>query len=200
MSSIQEYVTNYTAADSARVAFAWNGKHAAEFQDANQQFRVAVATYCIEHPEQSSPDLLATLFRADAQWSREAWCSPHHFDQLASALLIRGGESALDSFADGLYASFDTYGACHQMQLPQHVIISLSESLQQRIPQCSDAQRKKWLEGALQLFDKLQRGVATQGWATLPPGTPASNVRVVWPRWYHRAWRRIKMWFGYDAA
>lgn len=200
MSNIQEFVANYTAADSARVAFAWNGKHAAEFQDANQEFRSAVAAHCIEHPEQASPDLLATLLRADADWSREAWCSPGHFDKLASTLLIRGSEAVLDTFADCLYASFDTYGACHHMQLPQHVLITLSEALQQRIPQCSDAQRKKWLEGALELFDKLQRGVAAQGWATLPPGTPVSNVRVVWPRWYHRAWRRIKSWFGYDAA
>lgn len=196
MSNVQEYVTNYTAADAARVAFAWNGKHAEEFQDANQEFRQAVATYCIEHPEQASPELLATLFLADAAWSREAWGAPGHFAQLASTLLLRGSEAALDTFAKGLYASFDTYGACHHMQLPQPILRTLSEALRQRIPQGSDAQLKKCLEGALELFDKLQRGAAAQGWVTLPPGTPVSNVRVVWPRWYHRAWRRIQSWFS----
>jgi hypothetical protein len=200
MSSIQEYVTNYSVADSARVAFAWNGKHAAEFEDTNQDYRLAVATYCIEHPEQASPELLTTLLRADADWSREAWCSPGHFDQLASTLLIRGREAVLDTFADCLYASFDTYGACHHMRLPQHVLTVLSEALRQRISECSDDQQKKRLEGAFELFDELQRGVATKDWATVPPGTPVSNVRVVWPRWHHRAWRRIKSWFGYDTA
>jgi len=200
MSNVQEYVANYTPAEAARVAFAWNGKHAAEFQDTNQEFRLAVAKYCIEHPEQASPELLETLLRADAAWSREAWCSPGQFDKLARVLLIRGGDSVLDAFAECFYSSFDTFGACHHMQLPQHVLVVLLEALQQRIPQCLDPQRKKWLEGSHELLGKLQRGVASQGWATLPPGTQVSNVRVVWPRLYHRIWRRIRSWFGSEAA
>jgi len=200
MSSVQEYIANYKDADSARIAFAWNGKHAAEFKDANQEFRWQVASYCIEHPEAAAPDLLSALYRADADWSREAWCSPNHFAPLAATLLLRGGDAVIDTFAEGLYASFDTFGACHQMRLPQHLLITLSETLQQRIRQCSDVQRKKWLEGSLELIDKLQRGIATQGWVNVPSGTPVSKVRVVWPRRYHRVWRRIKSWFGYDAA
>lgn len=195
MSIAQEFVANYKEADSVKVAFTWNGKHSAEFQDANQEFRWEVARYCMEHPELAPPNLLAALFCADAEWSRQAWCSPNHFEQLAGALLTRGGESVLDTFAQGLYTSFDTYGACHHMQLPRHVIISLSEALQQRIPLCADAQRKKFLEGSLELFGKLENGVATQGWQTLPPGASVSDVQVVWPRWYHLLWRRIRSWF-----
>jgi len=194
--AVQEYIANYKEAEAAQIAFAWNGKHAADFKDANQDFRWQVAAHCIQHPDAASPELLAALFRADAEWAREAWCSPGHFPQLASTLLVRGGESVLNTFVDGLYASFDTYGACHRMELPRYQLIILSETLQTRIPQCTDPQRKKQLTGALELFDKLERGVASEGWVHLPPGTPVKKIRVVWPRWYHRVWRRIKSWFG----
>lgn len=73
MTNAQQYIATYKEPDRSKVAFAWNGKHRAEFLDAIQEFRWEVVRHCIEHPEQPSPDLLVALFRADADWSRETW-------------------------------------------------------------------------------------------------------------------------------
>ena len=200
MSTAKDYVANYTESDSERVAFAWNGKHADEFIDANQAFRWEVVRYCIEHPDDSSSALLDVLLRADAACSREAWCSPNHFHSLAHVFLVRGREAALDTFADCLSASFDTFGACHQLQLPPDVLSELTSALRQRIAAAPSDDHHKRLEAALELFEKLAQGTASKGWVTVAPGTPVTNVRVIWPRWYHRLWQQIKSFFGSNVA
>jgi hypothetical protein len=200
MSSAKDYVVNYAEAESERVAFSWNGKHAEEFIDTNQEFRWEVVNYCIAHPDDAPTPLLEALLRADAAWTREAWGSPRHFQSLASAVLVRGRESALDTFADCLYASFDIFGACHQLQLPPDVLSELTATLRQRLAGAPTDDRRKRLEGALELFEQIGQGTASQGWAALPPGTPVSNISVVWPRWYHRLWQHIKSFFGRNGA
>lgn len=200
MATAKEYVASYTDSDSERVAFAWNGKHAAEFIDTNQDFRWEVVRYCIEHPDDSSPALLEVLLRADAAWTREAWGSPQHFHSLAELLLVRGRAAALDTFADCFSESFDTFGACHQIQLPSAVLSELMSALPQRIADAPADDHRKRLEAASELFEKLRQGTATQGWATVAPGTPVTNIRVVWPRWYHRLWQHIKSFFGCNVA
>lgn len=200
MTTAKDYVANYAESDSERVAFAWNGEHAAEFIDANQEFRWEVVRYCIAHPDDASPPLLDALLRADAAWSREAWGSPNHFHSLAHVLLVRGREAALDTFADCFSTSFDTFGACHQLQLPSDVLAELTSALHQRIAADPSNDHRKRLEAALELFEKLAQGTASEGWARVAPGTPVTNIRVVWPRWYHRLWQHIKSLFGSNVA
>jgi len=200
MSTATEYVANYAETDSERVSFAWNGKHAKEFIDANQEFRWEVVRHCLEHPDLAPLPLLKALLRADAAWSREAWCAPNHFHHLAQTLLVRGRKSSLDTFADCFSASFDTFGACHQLQLPPVVLSELTSALSQRLAAATKHDHRKKLEATLQLFEKLSTGTASQGWATLPPGTPVSNIQVVWPRWYHRLWHHIKAIFRGKVA
>jgi len=195
MLSVEDYVANYTESGSERVAFAWNGKHATEFFDANQVFRWEVVRYCIGRPDEAPLRLLEALFRADAAWSREAWCSPHHFHSLAGVLLIRGREAVLDTFAEGLNSSFDTYVACHQLELQPDILAKLTAALHQRIAEAPTADHRRRLENTLKLFEQLVRGTASQGWFTLPPGTPVTNIRIVWPRWPHRLWHRIRSFF-----
>lgn len=200
MIAAKDYVASYTDSDSERVAFAWNGKHANEFIDTNYDFRKEVVSYCIGHPAEAPPALLEVLFRADAAWSREAWCAPCHLPKLAEVLLVRGGANALETFAIGFCASFDTFGACHQLQLPPDVLAELTSALQKRIDSAPGDDHRKQLEAALELFEKLAQGTSSQGWAIVTPGTPITKIRVIGPRWYRRLWKRIKSFFGSNVA
>lgn len=191
MTTAKNFVASYVDSDSERVSFAWNGKHADKFIDANQEIRWDVVRYCIENPNDSPLSLLEALLRADAAWAREAWCSPNHFHDLAQIFLIRGRTAALDAFADSLSASFDTFGACHRLQLPSDILSELTSALRQRITASPSEDSGRRLKTALELFEKLGQGTASQGWATIAPGTPITNMRVVQPRWYHRLWQRL---------
>jgi hypothetical protein len=185
------FIATYSTAEQPRVAFAWNGKHAAEFVDANQEFRWSIVEHCLANPSDPSPLLLAHLFIADAAWSTQAWGSPRHFAQLGALLLERGEANALASFAEGFVRSFDTFGACHAMSLPPQLLTRLSTATCAELATANDESIVKRLTAARDLFVKLAEGTATQGWATVPSGTPVTNVRIVWPRWYHKLWAKV---------
>lgn len=191
MSSAAEFISQYTASSRGEIDFAWNGKHAADFRDSNQEFRWQVVDLCINQSSLASPLLLEHLFLADAEWAAEAWGSPHHFAQLGSALLEVGQEAVLDSFSKGFVRSFDTFGACHEIQLSKPLHARLSASAKEALSVATEENHLKRLEAALALFTKLENETATQGWAKVEPGTPVSNIHVVWPRWYHRLWEKI---------
>ena len=195
MSAVPEFVAEYSEADRPKIDFSWNGKHAAEFVDANQQFRWDVVSYCIEEPGKASALLLEHLFMADASWTREAWGSPRHFGPLAATLLERGGEESLNTFSLGLNASFDTFGACHQtMRVSPALAARLALVAREKAEATSDEDLRRRLKSASELFEKIQKGTASDGWASAAPGTPVHNIRIVWPRWYHKVWMRLSAW------
>ncbi|WP_073212200.1 hypothetical protein [Massilia sp. CF038] len=188
MSDIIEFIVHYTPMEREKIAFAWNGKHAAEFIDANQSFRWTVVKECIDNSERVPLSLLEDLFLADAHWAVQAWGTPEHFAQLGCALLVRGGSDALESFAKGFNASFDTFGACHDIQLPVDLLPQLMTSVREMHACVTDERQKVELESTLQLFQKLEGPTATDGWVKIAPKTEVSKIRVVWPRWHHKAW------------
>lgn len=190
MTDTEQFVRGYETGQRSRIEFAWNGKHASEFHDANQDFRSKVVACICENSGQGSPELLRDLFIEESKWSVEAWCAPFTFAKLGALLLTRGGVDYLPDFLEGFTASFDTFGACHQMELDPIVRSALIRHVQQQLNETSDERTKTKLESGKELFDKLQAGNAGEGWAVLKPGTPVTNVRVV-----GRAgltWRRIK--------
>ncbi|HVK38066.1 MAG TPA: hypothetical protein VNA88_06015 [Candidatus Kapabacteria bacterium] len=197
MDDVAEFITAYTEADLVRIAFAWNGKHAGEFEDANQEFRGKVVQACLAAPEVAPLLLLEHLFLADAEWSREVWGSSRHFANLAEALLKRGQETAIPSFAKGFLTSFDTFGACHQLHLPAELLDRLLRHTQHLAAEGADAAQRSQLEACGELFAKLRAGNAAAGWVPIEPGTPVTNVRVVWPRWYLRVWMRFRSLWKY---
>lgn len=188
MHDTPSFIANYSAAEQDRIAFAWNGKHAAEFVDANQGFRWSVIEYCLANPKEATPLLLAHVFLADAEWSAEAWGAPSHFAQLGALLLQKGKADSLDSFSRGFNRSFDTFGACHAMSLAPELLESLKDAAIAAMAGTSDEASLKRLTATRDLFSKLAEGSASEGWATVTAGTPVSNIRVIWPRWYHRLW------------
>lgn len=191
MITAEEFISQYTATARGQIDFAWNGKHAAEFQDTNQEFRWQVITLCISQAKHVSTLLLEHLFLADAEWAAEAWGTPQHFAMLGSILLERGQEAVLDSFSKGYVRSFDTFGACHEIQLPKALLVRLAVSVKDSLSLAMDENHQKRLEAVLELFEKLQNNTATQGWVKVDPGTPVSNIRVIWPRWYHKLWAKV---------
>jgi len=184
---IIEFIEHYTHLERERIAFAWNGKHAEGFVDASQSFRWAVVKECLVNSERVPLCLLEDLFLADADWAIQAWGAPEHFAPLGSALLIRGGSAVLESFAKGFNASFDTFGACHEIQLPVDLLPSLITSVREMHECISDERKKVELESTLELFQKLEGPKATAGWVKVAPGAEVSDIRIVWPRWYHKA-------------
>ena len=98
--------------------------------------------------------------------------------------------SGLVRGADGFTASFDTFGACHQMELDPIVRSALIRHVEKQLNETSDERTKTKLESGKELFDKLRTGNAGEGWAVLKPGAPVTNIRVVGRAGL--AWRRIK--------
>lgn len=189
---VADFVRGYAPGQVKRIQFAWNGKHASDFFDSNQAFRAAVVEYVRAQPGEASAELLTDLFKASASWAREAWGAPRGFEELAAALLTRRGEEALPDFRWGLGQSFDTFGACHQMRLDPVLAKKLQSAAEAGIAVVLTEDKKAW-EGMRDLFAKLAAGTATQGWVTVPPGTPVSNVRVV-PQWHLKLtafWKRL---------
>ena len=200
MQEASSFVGSYSQAERPRIAFAWNGKHASEFRDANQDFRWAVVTHCLASPGEATPNLLADLFLADAEWSAEAWAAPHHFAQLGALLLERGTSEALDPFSVGFVRSFDTFGACHAMSLSPQLLAQLSESANAAIATATEEPTLNRLVSARDLLAKLSAGTASQGWATVSSGTSVSDLQVIWPRWQHRLWQAVKRLLGRNAT
>jgi hypothetical protein len=170
MSDAAAFVAGFTEVESARVAFAWNGKHAGEFLDSNQEFRWAVAEYCLTHPEAAPVQLLEALFTAEAEWSKEAWGAPENFAELGALLLERGGSSVLGVFAAAFNRSFDTFGACHSMHLSRSRLVELSAAAETGAATATDETVRKQLTSARELFVKLADGSASEGWFTVVPG------------------------------
>lgn len=192
MSAVTDFIEKYTEADRGKIAFAWNGKHSVDFEDANQEFRWEVIQACLRLPEQAPLLLLEHLFLADSEWSRQAWGSPRHFAGLGGALLMRGKEAALESFMHGFMASFDTFGACHEICLSSDVLARLIRHVRPMLE--VDGERRKSLDSVIALFSKLQERSAHEGWVEIGSVESASVVRR---RWYCKAWGEISsLWRG----
>jgi len=200
MLDVPSFVAGYSRECHPSIAFAWNGKHAADFVDGNQKFRWEVVGHCIAHPEAAALPLLADLFLADAEWSREAWGAPQHFGELGALLLGRGGEEALVPFSQGFATSFDTFGACHSITLPPFVLARLTEATAVALAAEQNEAATKRLSACRDLFAKLTDGTARKGWATVAPGTPVSGIRVMSPGWLHKLRAKLASAFGRDAG
>lgn len=189
---VPEFVRGYDRSDWERLRFAWNGQHAEDFEDANQEFRAAVTRYAIENPGEATAELLADLFQAHSEWSREAWCAPLGFEEIGALLLSGGGGAVLPRFAKGFVATFDTFGACHAMQLDPTLLRSLQVRCRELLAGYLQEEDRKRLGSVDELFEKIRKGTAHEGWAVVSPGPPApvANIRVVGP--VRPFWARVK--------
>jgi hypothetical protein len=199
MNEIEEFVRTYDGSQKNAIEFSWNNKHAAEFFDSNQDFRSKVVAFICEDPGRSSIELIRDLFIEESKWSVQAWCAPFTFADLGALLLSRGGPDHLSDFLDGFSASFDTFGACHGMNLDPLIIASLLRSLEQSLSETTEERLRTQLESGKELLEKLKAGNAANGWAVVKPGTPVSNIRVLgrvglsWHRFKHSIARSLRI-------
>ena len=188
---IESFVKSYSAAGFNGIRFAWNGKHSSEFSDTNQEYRAQVAAFVIDQPHKAPLALVRDLFLEEAKWCREAWGCSKSFPSLAEALVKKGGVAFLDDFLKGLMTSFDTFVACHQMNLRKYDVDEFSRAIEERLAKEQDKQIRALLESGRELFQKYRDGNASRGWVFLPPDTPVSNVGVVQPTIRQRIQRRL---------
>jgi hypothetical protein len=193
---ISTFVDNYSEADRPRIEFAWNQKHTPDFVDSNQEFRTAVVAHCVAHPSSATLPLLEHVFLAEAAWAREAWGSPILFPALARTLLERGGPGVLDTFSIGFLTSFDTFGACHELELPSPLMARLMIAARFKAESSTESDARSRFGAVVELLEKISKGTAMQGWHTIEPGTAVSNVRIVRPAWYSR----LVSWLRSDSS
>ncbi|MGJ5816342.1 hypothetical protein [Paludibaculum fermentans] len=177
--SIHEFALHYDGQQRASIRFAWNGKHAEEFHDEHQELRWSLARLALAEPDSVPLVLLRDLLLEDSAWSHKAWCAPHHFAGLLSILLHRGGREYLFDFAAAMNATFDTFGAAHEVVISAEEAHDLLLGAEAYLRVETDPRRRTELESAQELFRKLIDGNAAEGWVQIPPGTPVRNVRVV---------------------
>jgi hypothetical protein len=177
--AVIEFAAHYATHQRELIRFAWNGKHSADFFDENQEFRDSIARVVLSEPDSVPIVLVRDILLEDALWSREAWCAPHHFAGLLSILLQRGGREYLIDFAVAMNATFDTFGAAHEIALSPRSAHELLQDTELHLLVETDARRRSELQGARKLFRKMIEGKATDGWVTVPPGTPVKNIRVL---------------------
>lgn len=182
MDEATEFARRYTPDQRGQIRFNWNGKCAAEFIDDNQEFRRTVVNAVLLDPAESPIELLRDLLEEEALWSHEAWCTPDTYPDLLTVLLRRGGPAALADFASAMSATLDTFGSAHTMALTPDEARRFREESMRLLAREPDERRRTQVQMAVELFEKLQAGTATEGWAVVPPGTPVTNIRVVYAR------------------
>src|SRR4051794_22177657 len=102
MDEVAEFIRSYTkTAGGVRIRFDWNGKHAEGFVDHNLEFRAAVRDAVLADVTSAPLELVCDLFRAETQFSREAWCIVDGVSVLAETLLRSGGPAYLDDYLEG---------------------------------------------------------------------------------------------------
>lgn len=120
MLAVRDFVRNYSPEAEPRVAFAWNGKHAAEFIDSNLQFRTEVCAFFQDDKEVFSLALVAALFKAETLFAKEAWGVRRVVSSLAQELLERGGVQYLDLYLAGARCGMDAYLETGNITLSKH--------------------------------------------------------------------------------
>ncbi|WP_321473567.1 hypothetical protein [uncultured Paludibaculum sp.] len=177
--SIHKFALDYDGQQRVAIRFAWNGKHADEFRDENQELRWSLAKLVLAEPDSVPLVLVRDLLMEDSAWSHEAWCAPHHFAGLLSILLLRGGREYLFDFAAAMNATFDTFGAAHEVAISSEKAHDFLREADAHLLVETDPRRRSELDGAKELFQKMIDGNAANGWVKIPPGTPVRNIRIV---------------------
>ncbi len=116
---IRSFISAYTSDDEPRIRFDWNGLDDDDFADRNQVFREAVLD-AVEADAASAPILLIRdLYRAETEFSTEAWCIDGRVSELAEQLLRRGGDEFVMDYIEGRSRSFDAYmGSAFEVDPP----------------------------------------------------------------------------------
>lgn len=191
-SSIDEFLRNYSPSERGRIVI--DAAADAPFRDRNSIFRKDVMRHVISYPEAAPPSLLQDLFVTEASWAERAGIVSPSFTALAEILLSQTGTMYLTEFLTGSVASFNTFGACHQMNLGQATTSAILEEIRCRLRSEPSPSERVVLEAGEALFMKLQSGTAKEGWSSTEGPVGAEAVWTIGP--VGRAWLNAKAFFA----
>lgn len=157
MTDPREFVKQYrTVEDRSRVVFAWNGKHAEGFADANYDFRQLVLEIVLSDLKGAPIELVRDLYDAETALAQEAWgVYAEAVRALAEELLTRGGPAFVEDFLRGkIGRGMDAFCAAY-FDCPQELSERLLAEVEQRLAGATDERRKRLLETGREIF---------QGW------------------------------------
>lgn len=163
MTEIRHFIANYRMADEPRIRFAWNGEHGEGFGDSNYSFRKEVLEAVLAEPDAASVRLIRDLYRAETEFSREAWCIDRRVGQLAEALLRRGGEEYIEDYLIGKMQSFDAFLASASFEIDHDLAQSLLDAVEKRLDEQHDEGVRKLLQFGRETFERWVEGTIPQG-------------------------------------
>ncbi len=161
MSNVDQFISEYSATEESKICFAWNGKHGELFADSNYEFRKGVLDEVMKNPEAIDLLIIRDIFRAETEFSKEAWSIDRRVSRLAEALLKRGGTLYLDDYLIGRSQSFDAYLACGDVKLDNELAQNLIKLVQERLGQERDQSKRKILESGHEFFEKWVKTLST---------------------------------------
>lgn len=154
MSDLAEFVQFYTPAlDRARVAFAWNGRHADHFADANEPFRRRLLKHVLRTLGTVPIELVRDLFDAETAWAQQAWCvNAEGVRALAEELLTRGGPEFVEDFLAGkIGRGMDAFCAAY-FECPREPAERLLAEVERRLAEGAEGPRRALLEAGRDIF------------------------------------------------
>lgn len=148
---VQSFVIDYTSKNEPSICFAWNGKHADQFVDSNGELRQAVLELVLADPKAAPLELVRDLFKAETEYSKEAWCISYGIGVLAERLLREDPERYLEDYLQGKFQSFDAH--CGSAFSVDHDLARrLLNLAEQRLATELAAERREVLEDGKKLF------------------------------------------------
>ncbi len=144
MDTIQEFVQTYSPISDAKISFAWNGKHAAEFVDENMVFRRSVCEYFKANKGTLPLSLITALYSAETLFAKEAWGVNRVVSELAQELLERGGINYIDAYVAGVGCGMDAYMESGNIRLSSARCIELIDFCKKRVESGTDAEKPRW--------------------------------------------------------
>jgi hypothetical protein len=154
MAGAADFIAHYDPArDRARVAFAWNGRHADDFRDANQEFRESVLGAVLRNPGAAPIELVRDLYDAETAWAKEAWCvNSEAVRALAGELLTRGGSAYVEDYLAGkIGRGMDAFCAA-SFDCPRQLAAQLLAEVEARLAAGAEGQRLRLLEVGRDIF------------------------------------------------
>ncbi|NNE24788.1 MAG: hypothetical protein HKN11_19490 [Rhizobiales bacterium] len=152
--AVKEFVETYTD-DASAIIFDWNGKHADEFEDANEDFRSAVIDCVVADPDRVPLALLVELYRALTVRSAEAWSIDQRVETIARLMLVKGRSAVAYDYIEGARQSFDAMCATGFAGCPRDIAEECLEHARTSLRSASkDDGRDVW-ETAVERFELL---------------------------------------------
>jgi len=113
----------------------------------------------LANPAVAPLTLVRDLFRAETEFSREAWCVDNRVADLAGIMLTRGKCAFLMDFLRGKCQSFDASMACGGMVIDPETAAELLREIDVRMNAATDDEERRLLQVGRDVFMERTDGV-----------------------------------------